>query len=119
VTLEHLHAAEIVAMDERAARLARAMEAKAGSVGVPLKASGDGSILGSYVVSPDGTPDRELGARFHLAAVNNGVYFGPDGEYAMSTPLDDEALEIAIAGLEAALDELAEELAVAPTGGAA
>jgi glutamate-1-semialdehyde 2,1-aminomutase len=119
VTLEHLGAKEIAAMDDRAARLARALEAKAGSAGVPLKVSGDGSILGSYVVSPDGAPDRELGARFHLAAVNNGVYFGQDGEYAMSTPLDDEALEIAIAGLEAAIDELAEELASAPAEGAA
>lgn len=119
VTLEHLGVAEIAAMDARAARLARALEAKAEAVDVPLKVSGDGSILGSYIVSPDGTPDRELGALFHLAAVNNGVYFGQDGEYAMSTPLDDEALDTAIVGLEAAIDELAEELASTAAGGAA
>jgi glutamate-1-semialdehyde 2,1-aminomutase len=111
VTLEHLGTAEIAAMDGRAERLWRALEAKAAAVGVPLKVSGDGSILGSYVIGPDGSPDRELGAHFHLAAINNGVYFGQDGEIAMATTLDDEALEMAIAGFEAALDELAEEIA--------
>jgi glutamate-1-semialdehyde 2,1-aminomutase len=111
VTLEHLGAAEIAAMDARTERLWRALEAKAKEVGVPLKVSGDGSILGSYVIGADGSPDRELGAHFHLAAINNGVYFGPDGEIAMATTLDDEALELAIAGFEAALEELAVEIA--------
>jgi glutamate-1-semialdehyde 2,1-aminomutase len=111
VTLEHLGAAEIGAMDARAERLWKALEAKAAAVGVPLKVSGDGSILGSYVIGPDGSPDRELGAHFHLAAVNHGVFFGADGEFALATTFDDEALETAIAGLEAALEELAEEIA--------
>lgn len=111
VTLEHLGVAEIAAMDARAGRLWAALEAKAGELGVPLKVSGDGSILGSYVIGPDGAPDRELGAHLHLAAINNGVYFGADGEFALATTLDDEALEIAIAGLERALEALAEEIA--------
>jgi glutamate-1-semialdehyde 2,1-aminomutase len=111
VTLEHLGAGEIAAMDARAARLWAALEAKAEAVGVPLKVSGDGSILGSYVIGSDGSPDRELGAHLHLAAINNGVYFGADGEFALATTLDDEALELAIAGLERAIEELAEEIA--------
>ena len=111
VTLEHLGNAEIAGMDDRAARLWAALEAKAKAVGVPLKVSGDGSILGSYVLGEDGSPDRELGAHLHLAAINHGVYFGADGEIAMATTLDDEALELAIAGFEAALDDLAEEIA--------
>lgn len=110
ITLEHLGGAEIAAMDARTARLWRALEAKAAALEVPLRVSGDGSILGSYVVGKDGAPDRELGARLHLAAVNNGVYFGQDGEFALATVLDDEALETAIAGLEAALEELAGEI---------
>ena len=56
VTLEHLGAAEIAAMDARTERLWRALEAKAKEVGVPLKVSGDGSILGSYVIGADGSP---------------------------------------------------------------
>ena len=111
VTLEHLGTAEIAAMDDRASRLWAALEAKAKAVGVPLKVSGDGSILGSYVLGTDGSPDRELGAHLHLAAINHGVYFGADGEIAMATTLDDEALELAIAGFEAALDDVAEEIA--------
>ncbi len=78
---------------------------------MPLKVSGDGSILGSYVLGADGSPDRELGAHFHLAAINNGVYFGADGEIAMATTLDDEALGLAIAGFEAALEDVADEIA--------
>lgn len=111
VTLEHLGATEIEAMDAGAAHLWRALEAKAKDVGVPLKVSGDGSILGSYVLGADGSPDRELGAHFHLAAINNGVYFGADGEIAMATTLDDEALGLAIAGFEAALEDVADEIA--------
>lgn len=110
VTLEHLTAAEIEGMDARAARLVAALDAKAKAVGVPFRVSSEGSILGTYVVGPDGSPDREMGARFHLAAINHGVYFGQDGEFALATTLDGPALEEAIAGLEAALDDLAAEL---------
>ncbi|MBS1677007.1 MAG: aminotransferase class III-fold pyridoxal phosphate-dependent enzyme [Actinobacteria bacterium] len=109
VTLEHLGAGEIAAMDRRAERLKGALERKAAAVGIPLEVTGDGSILGSYVVGAGGSPDRELGARFHLASINHGVYFGQDGEFALATTLDDEALERAVNGLEAALDDLAAE----------
>jgi glutamate-1-semialdehyde 2,1-aminomutase len=110
VTLEHLDAGAIAAMDGSAAQLARALEEKASAVGVPLRVTGDGSILGSYVVATDGTPDRGLGSHFHLAAVNRGVYFGQDGEFAMATTLDDGALAEATVALEAAIDDLAEEI---------
>lgn len=110
VTLEHLGAAEIDAMDERAARLWKALKAKAAAVDVPLKVSGEGSILGAYVLAADGSQNRQLSAHLHVAAVNHGVYFGADGEIAMATTLDDEALELAIAGFEAALDDLAAEI---------
>jgi glutamate-1-semialdehyde 2,1-aminomutase len=109
VTLECLGAGDIAGMDERAARLGRVLEAKADEVGVPFRVTGDGSILGTYVVGEDGKPDRELGARFHLAAINHGVYFGQDGEFALATTLGDKALDEAIAGLEAALEDLAQE----------
>ena len=110
ITLEHLSGDSIATMDAQAARLAAAMEAKAEQVGVPLRVSGDGSILGSYVVGADGSPDRDLGAYFHLAAINHGVYFGQDGEFALATTFDDALVDEAIAGLEAALDDLAAEI---------
>jgi glutamate-1-semialdehyde 2,1-aminomutase len=117
ITLEHLDASAIAAMDDRAERLRAALESAAAAVDVPLRITGDGSILGSYVVGEDCSPDRELGARFHLAAINNGVYFGQDGEFAMATTIDDEILEEAIAGLTAALGDLAEEIGRLREGG--
>jgi glutamate-1-semialdehyde 2,1-aminomutase len=110
ITLEHLDAAAIAAMDGHAARLRAALEAKAAELGVPLKVSGDGSILGSYVVGEDGAPDRDLGAHLHLAATNHGVYFGQDGEFALATSFTDEIVDEAIEGLELALEDLAAEI---------
>jgi glutamate-1-semialdehyde 2,1-aminomutase len=111
VTLEHLTAKRIAEMDARAARMGAAMRTKAGALGVPLRVSGEGSVLGCYVVAGDGSVNRALSARLHLAAINRGVYFGRDGELAMATTLDNEALEEAIAGFGAALGDFAEELA--------
>jgi glutamate-1-semialdehyde 2,1-aminomutase len=111
VTMEHLTGVSIEEMDRRTDRLATALRAKADILGVPFKVSGDGSVLGTYIVAEDGSLDRALSARLHLAAINHGVYFGQDGEMAMATTLDDEALEEAIVGLEAALEDFAEELA--------
>jgi glutamate-1-semialdehyde 2,1-aminomutase len=110
ITLENLTTDRIAAMDGHAARLAATLRAKAEEVGVPLKVSGDGSILGSYVVGEDGSPDRDLGAAFHLAAINHGVYFGQDGEFALATSFDEAVVDEAIAGLEAALEDLAAEI---------
>ena len=111
VTMEHLTKVSIEEMDRRTERMATALRAKADVLGVPFKVSGDGSVLGTYIVAEDGSLDRALSARLHLAAINHGVYFGQDGEMAMATTLDDEALEEAIVGLEAALEAFAEELA--------
>jgi glutamate-1-semialdehyde 2,1-aminomutase len=111
VTMEHLTRVSIEEMDRRTDRLATALRAKADILGVPFKVSGDGSVLGTYIVAEDGSLDRALSARLHLAAINHGVYFGQDGEMAMATTLDDEALEEAIVGLEAAIEDFAEELA--------
>jgi hypothetical protein len=39
--------------------------------------------------------------------MDRGVFFGPDGEMAMCTTLDDEALEVVIEGMSGALSETA------------
>lgn len=110
VAVEHLSGESIAKMDAWATRLGRALTEKADAVGIPIRVTGDGSILGTYVVGADGKPDRELGARLHLAAINHGVYFGHDGEFALATVFDDAVLDEAIAGLEAALEDTAAEI---------
>jgi len=112
VTLEHLTAASIERMDAQAERLAGALEEASARTGVPLEISGDGSILGVHVLGADGATDRAMSRRFHLAAINRGVYFGQDGEFALATPFTDADLDEAIGGLGLALEDLAAEIGV-------
>ena len=102
-------------MDAQAARLGEALAAASERTGVPLEISGDGSILGVHVIGDDGKTDHGLSRRFHLAAINRGVYFGQDGEFALATPFTDDDVSEAIELLDAALADLAAEI----QGGAA
>lgn len=110
VTMSHLTADRIERMDVQAARLSEALAAASQRHGVPLEISGDGSILGVHVIGEDGKTDHRLSRRFHLAAINRGVYFGPDGEFALATPFTDADLTEAIELLELALADLASEI---------
>jgi glutamate-1-semialdehyde 2,1-aminomutase len=110
VTMEHLTAERIERMDAQARRIAEALGAASAEAGVPLEISGDGSILGVHVVDEDGNTDHGLSRRFHLAAINRGVYFGQDGEFALATPFDDDGVSEAIELLELALGDLASEI---------
>ena len=60
--------------------------------------------------APTGTPSHALSRRFHLAAINRGVYFGQDGEFALATPFTDEDVDEAIGILGLALEDLAKEM---------
>ena len=115
VTMSHLTAESIERMDAQAARLGAALAAASERTGVPLEISGDGSILGVHVIGDDGKTDHGLSRRFHLAAINRGVYFGQDGEFALATPFTDDDVSEAIELLEPALADLAAEI----QGGAA
>lgn len=108
VALEHLTAERIDQMDVRAERLRQELREGSQTAGLPLQVTGEGSVLGSYVLDPDGEPDREVGAYLHLAAIDRGVFFGPDGEMALSTAFDDEALEFTVEAMAGAFAETAE-----------
>lgn len=110
VTMEHLTAERISRMDAQADRLRSALAEASARTGVPLEISGEGSILGVHVLGRDGKTDHARGRRFHLAAVNRGVYFGHDGEFALATAFTDDDLDKAIELLELALADLASEL---------
>jgi glutamate-1-semialdehyde 2,1-aminomutase len=111
IALRDLTAERIATMDAYAERLRSALRARAEELGLPLEVSGDGSVLGTYLLDEEGDVDREAGAYLHLAAVTRGIFPGPDGEMAMCTTLDDEAVETTIAMMSEALEETAEFVA--------
>ena len=112
VSLEHLTAATIEAMDERAASLRAALVAEAGALGLPLTTVGDGSVMGVYVTDElqrhDGTFSAgEATQLLHLAALMHGVFMGPGGEIALSSATAGAALDEAHEGLLRALRDVA------------
>jgi glutamate-1-semialdehyde 2,1-aminomutase len=111
ISLRDLTADKIAGMDQRADRIRSTLRAEADRLSLRLDVSGDGSVIGNHLLTEDGETDREAGYYLHLAAVDRGVFFGPDGEMAMCTTLDDEALEIVIEGMSGALEETASWIA--------
>ncbi len=110
VTMEHFGAAEIERIDGHAARIGQALADASRASGVGLDITGDGSVLGVHVLGADGKTSHALSRRFHLAAINRGVYFGQDGEFALATPFTDEDVDEAIGILGLALEDLAKEM---------
>lgn len=108
IAVEHLTSDRIAEMDRLAGVLAAGLRAHAASHDVPLSTPGIGSAFGLYVLdSPNGEPHPHRTRLLHLAAVSRGVYFGPDGEVAMSTSMTDELIAEALEGFEAALEDVA------------
>ncbi len=107
VSLRDLTGERIEEMDRKADRLRGILRDRSAGVDLALDVSGDGSVIGNHVLDASGATDREAGYYLHLAAMNRGVFFGPDGEMAMCTTLDDEALELTIGAMSAALEETA------------
>jgi glutamate-1-semialdehyde 2,1-aminomutase len=112
VSLEHLTAETIAAMDERAAWLRAELEQCAAGLGLPLTTVGDGSVLGVYLTDAltrhSGNFMAGEGTQLlHLAALTHGVFMGPGGEIALSSVVAGEALEQARAGLLQAMHDVA------------
>ncbi len=119
VSLEHLTAATIAAMDERAAGLRAALLEQADALGLPLTVVGDGSVMGVYVADSLERHDTTFNASeatqlLHLAALTHGVFMGPGGEIALSSATAGEALELAHEGLRAALADVARLSTIQP-----
>jgi glutamate-1-semialdehyde 2,1-aminomutase len=113
VSLEHLTAETIVAMDAHTASLRDALRGEAVALGLPLTIVGDGSVLGVYVTDE---LERHEGNTFnageatqllHLAALTRGVLMGPGGEIALSSTTAGAALDKAHEGLLRALGDVA------------
>ncbi len=113
VTLRHLTAERITAMDAACLRIRNALERRAAELGLDIVMSGFGSVAGiafarDTLRHEDDPSAMGLASLFHLAAASEGVLIGPGGILAVSTAHDEAALTHAIAGLSAALGKIAE-----------
>lgn len=112
VSLEHLTAETIAAMDERTTWLRAELQQGAAELGLPLTTVGEGSVLGVYLTDSLARHSGNFMAGedtqlLHLAALTHGVFMGPGGEIALSSVVASEALEQARAGLLAAMRDVA------------
>lgn len=112
VSLQQLTSDEITAMEVRARRLVAGLATAAAEAGLPFAARHRGSMVQCFLSdeAPEATvvrTDSGLAAAFHLAALNCGVFFAPRGLMALSTVLDDDLLEEAVARCRAALRDVA------------
>jgi glutamate-1-semialdehyde 2,1-aminomutase len=117
VTLEHLTQEKIDSMDARTEALRQAVEKRAGQLRLPLTVPRIGSVMGLFFTheplrAGSEIPNDSLTAAFHLACANNGVHISRDGSFALTTAVDDTALQEIIAGMTNALEQVADCLQV-------
>lgn len=116
VSVRELTAERIATMENLAGRLKDGLQSGAAKAGLPLTVNHYGSVLNLYfsASAPASAMVREDGdimERFHLAAMNQGLFMASRGMIALSTIMTeatiDDALEradVAFAGVAAELD---------------
>ncbi len=112
VSLRELTAERIDAMAVRAQRLDAALVEHAARLAIPFSTRRSGSLLQCFfsVVPPEANQvraDHDVATSFHLAALNEGLFFAGRGLIALSTVLDDALLQEAIERFRSALDAVA------------
>jgi glutamate-1-semialdehyde 2,1-aminomutase len=112
VSVRELTSDRIGVMEGQAERLAQALTDAAAARGLPFSLRQVGSMLQLFFTDtpPEANVVRTDGptaTRFHLAALNHGVFFAGRGLMALSTVVDDALLDEAVDRLGAALDDLA------------
>jgi glutamate-1-semialdehyde 2,1-aminomutase len=117
VTLRDLSAERIAAMDGVCLTLRNALARRAEELGLEVIISGIGSVAGiAFAADPKRHEDDPsalgLASLFQLACANEGVLIGPGGILSVSTAHDAAAISHAISGLSAALESVAELLAL-------
>ncbi len=101
-------------MDAHAARLLEGLAKGAADAGLPFSARRDGSLLNVYLtdVAPAATifrTDAKLADMFHLAGLNNGLFFAHRGMLCISTAFTDELVDEAVERAAVAFSDTARE----------
>jgi glutamate-1-semialdehyde 2,1-aminomutase len=116
VSVRELSAERIAAMDRMAARMQAEMERAATDLGLPCGMRRAGSLLNvSFGASRPGSvhaPAAQMMENFHLAALNEGLFFAPRGLIALSTVMTDDLITEICERAAAALGELVKELEI-------
>jgi glutamate-1-semialdehyde 2,1-aminomutase len=94
VSVRELTADRILEMERLASRLKSGMFEAASAAGLPLSINHIGSLLNLYftkepVKTVQERPDTELISKFHLAAMNHGLFLASRGLLALSTVMTD------------------------------
>jgi glutamate-1-semialdehyde 2,1-aminomutase len=115
VTMHDLTAERIATMDAASLSIRNALARRADELGLEIILSGIGSVSGiAFAADPKRHEDDPsalgVASLFHLAALSEGVLIGPGGVISLSTAHDAAAVSVAIAGLSAALEKVAELL---------
>lgn len=113
VSVRELSAERIAAMDLMAARMQAEMERAAGALGLPFGIRRAGSLMNvTFEGSGAGdvhAPAARMMESFHLAALNQGLFFAPRGLIALSTVMTDDLIAEICERATAALGDLANE----------
>ncbi len=115
VSVRDLDAARIEKMDKLCLQLKTGLSEAAKSIGLPLSMNHYGSCLNMYFSNsvPESSvvrTDTQIIDRFHVAAMNRGLFLAPRGMMALSTVMTEshivEALQIAAAAMQDVAAEL-------------
>lgn len=115
VSVRELTAERIAAMEALCGEIKDGLTAIARKVGLPLAINHFGSCLNMYF--SDTTPessivreDAEIVGKFHLAALNHGLFLAPRGMIALSTVTTRQHVAEALERAEAAMRDVAAEI---------
>ncbi len=115
ISLSHLTPEHIETMEAGAAILKDGFKRSAEEAGLPISINHHGSCLNLYF--SDTPPkssivreDAELIGRFHIAAMNHGLFLAPRGLVALSTVMTSEHLAEIMERVEAAIADVAVEI---------
>ncbi len=114
VSVKELTSDRIGKMETHATRIASVLRTSAERAGLPFSLRQEGSMLQCFFsdAAPEANivrTDGQLASTFHLAALNEGVFFAGRGLMALSTVFTDELVEEVAQRLEAAMQAVANE----------
>ena len=115
VSVRELTADRIAAMETLCGVLKEGLVSAAEKTGLPLSINHFGSCLNLYFseTAPESSivrEDGEIVSRFHLAAMNRGLFLAPRGMIALSTVTTRQHIDEALERAEAAMRDVAAEV---------
>ncbi len=115
VSVRELTADRIAAMETLCGVLKEGLVGAAEKTGLPLSINHFGSCLNLYFseTAPESSivrEDGEIVSRFHLAAMNRGLFLAPRGMIALSTVTTRQHIDEALERAEAAMRDVAAEM---------